>query len=141
HGSERLSGEELAEAAAGCDLAVTTFALVARDQEALAALEWERVVIDEAQNVKNSAAKQTQAVRQLRAPQRVALTGTPVENRLSELWSIMEFANPGLLGSAKAFRSRFAVPIEREGDERAAEGLRRATQPFILRRLKTDRSI
>ena len=141
HGAERLGGEELAHTAGEADLVLTTYGLAARDRAALAAVAWRRVVLDEAQNIKNSAAKQTQAVRALQAPQRVALTGTPVENRLSELWSIMEFANPGLLGSAKAFRSRFAVPIEREGDERAAEGLRRATQPFILRRLKTDRSI
>src|SRR6266508_330584 len=141
HGAERLGGEELAHTAGEADLVLTTYGLAARDRAALAAVEWRRVVLDEAQNIKNSAAKQTHAVRALQAPQRVALTGTPVENRLSELWSIMEFANPGLLGSAKAFRSRFAVPIEREGDERAAEGLRRATQPFILRRLKTDRSI
>jgi SNF2 family DNA or RNA helicase len=141
HGSERLSGEELAGAAAGCDLAVTTFAVVARDQEALAALEWERVVIDEAQNVKNSAAKQTQAVRQLRAPQRVALTGTPVENRLSELWSVMEFLNPGLLGPASDFRRRIAVPVERYRDESVAALLKRVTGPFILRRLKTDKTI
>ncbi|HEV8652376.1 MAG TPA: DEAD/DEAH box helicase, partial [Actinomycetes bacterium] len=141
HGAERLGGEELAHAAGEADLVLTTYGLAARDRAALAAAAWRRVVLDEAQNIKNSAAKQTQAVRALQAPQRVALTGTPVENRLSELWSIMEFANPGLLGSAKGFRSRFAVPIEREGDERAAEGLRRATQPFILRRLKTDRSI
>jgi non-specific serine/threonine protein kinase len=141
HGAERLGGEELARTAAEADLVLTTYGLAARDRAALGAVAWRRVVLDEAQNIKNSAAKQTQALRALRAPQRVALTGTPVENRLSELWSIMEFANPGLLGSAKSFRSRFAVPIEREGDEQAAEGLRRATQPFILRRLKTDRSI
>jgi non-specific serine/threonine protein kinase len=141
HGAERLGGEDLARTAGEADLVLTTYGLAARDRAALAAVPWRRVVLDEAQNIKNSAAKQTQAVRAVRAPQRVALTGTPVENRLSELWSIMEFANPGLLGSAKSFRSRFAVPIEREGDEQAAEGLRRATQPFILRRLKTDRSI
>ncbi len=69
------------------------------------------------------------------------MTGTPVENRLSELWSIMQFLNPGLLGSEKGFRERFAIPIEREGDDEAAEQLRRITSPFILRRLKTDRSI
>jgi SNF2 family DNA or RNA helicase len=141
HGAARLGGEELAHTAGEADLVLTTYGLAGRDRAALAAVAWRRVVLDEAQNIKDSAAKQTQAVRALQARQRVALTGTPVENRLSELWSIMEFANPGLLGSAKAFRSRFAVPIEREGDERAAEGLRRATQPFILRRLKTDRSI
>jgi non-specific serine/threonine protein kinase len=141
HGAERLAGEELARAVAEADLVLTTYGLAVRDVQALAAIEWGRVVLDEAQNIKNAAAKQAQAVRALKAAQRVALSGTPVENRLAELWSIMEFLNPGLLGSAGAFRSRYAVPIERDGDEQAAAGLRRATQPFLLRRLKTDRSI
>jgi len=141
HGSERLAGEALADAVAGCDLFVTTYGLVVRDQEALAAVPWARIVLDEAQNIKNSAARQTQAVRALPAGQKVALTGTPVENRLTELWSIMEFLNRGLLGSASDFRRRFAVPIERYRDESTAELLKRITRPFVLRRLKTDRSI
>jgi non-specific serine/threonine protein kinase len=141
HGHDRRSGQELAEAALDHDLVVTTYGLAVRDQEALTAVEWGRVVLDEAQNVKNSAARQAQAVRALRAPQRMALTGTPVENRLSELWSIMQFLNPGLLGSASDFRRRFAVPVERYRDEQAAELLKRLTGPFVLRRLKTDRSI
>ncbi|HKA11994.1 MAG TPA: DEAD/DEAH box helicase [Candidatus Dormibacteraeota bacterium] len=141
HGSERLAGEALADAVAGCDLFVTTYGLVVRDQEALAAVPWDRIVLDEAQNIKNSAARQTKAVRALPAGQKVALTGTPVENRLTELWSIMEFLNRGLLGSASDFRRRFAVPIERYRDESTTELLKRITRPFVLRRLKTDRSI
>ena len=141
HGSERLGAEDLAVAAAGADLVITTYGLVARDVEALSAIGWGRLVLDEAQNIKNSAARQAQAVRRIRAPRRIALTGTPVENRLTELWSIMEVLNPGLLGSANAFRQRFAVPIERYGDDDAAGRLRRATAPFILRRLKSDRAI
>ncbi len=141
HGAERLAGEDLARAIGDADLVITTYGLAARDRQALAAAGWGRVVLDEAQNVKNPGTRQAQAVRALPAARRVALTGTPVENRLSELWSIMEFTNPGLLGSATAFRSRFAVPVERYGDEAAAERLRRLTGPFILRRLKTDRSI
>jgi len=141
HGSERLGAEDLAVAAAGADLVITTYGLVARDVEALSAIGWGRLVLDEAQNIKNSAARQAQAVRRIRAPRRIALTGTPVENRLAELWSIMEVLNPGLLGSANAFRQRFAVPIERYGDDDAAGRLRRATAPFILRRLKSDRAI
>ena len=141
HGDERLGGDDLATATADVDLVITTYGLVARDIEALSAIDWGRLVLDEAQNIKNSAARQAQAVRRIRAPRRIALTGTPVENRLSELWSIMEVLNPGLLGSANAFRRRFAVPIERYGDEDAAGRLRRATAPFILRRLKSDRSI
>ena len=141
HGGDRLGGQDLEIAAAGADLVITTYGLVVRDIEALSAIDWGRLVLDEAQNVKNSAARQAQAVRRVRAPRRIALTGTPVENRLAELWSIMEVLNPGLLGSATAFRQRFAVPIERYGDEDAAGRLRRATAPFILRRLKSDRSI
>jgi SNF2 family DNA or RNA helicase len=141
HGGERLSGAALRRAVRGSDLVLTTYALVARDRDELAAVAWGRVVLDEAQNVKNAAARQAQAVRALRAPRRVALTGTPVENRLAELWSILDFLNPGLLGTASDFRRRFAVPVERYRDaERAAE-LQRLVRPFVLRRLKTDRSI
>jgi SNF2 family DNA or RNA helicase len=141
HGAERLTGPAFRETAEQADLVVTTYALAARDRDALAEVPWARIVLDEAQNVKNSAARQSQAVRSLRAPRRVALTGTPVENRLAELWSIMEFLNPGLLGSARAFRARFAVPVERFHDEDAATLLKRLTGPFVLRRVKSDRSV
>ena len=93
--------------------------------------------LDEAQQIKNSAARTTQSVRAIPADRRIAMTGTPVENRLTELWSIMQFLNPGMLGSEKAFRERFALPIERDGDDEAAAHLRRITGPFVLRRLKT----
>ena len=141
HGGERLSGDDFRAAVAGADLVITTYALAARDQAELAAVEWGRVVLDEAQNVKNAAARQAQAVRGLRAPRRIALTGTPVENRLAELWSIMEFLNPGLLGSASDFRRAFSVPVEKYRDADAAARLQRLTRPFVLRRLKTDRTI
>ncbi|MEU6155246.1 DEAD/DEAH box helicase [Actinosynnema sp. NPDC047251] len=134
HGGERSA----AGLGVGHDLVVTTYAVVARDVEALAAIEWDRVVLDEAQNIKNSATRQSRAVRALPARHRVALTGTPVENRLAELWSIMDFANPGVLGTVNTFRARFAVPVERHRDEDAAVRLRRITRPFVLRRLKTD---
>lgn len=141
HGSERLSGRSFGRAARRHDLVLTTYALAARDRDLLAQVPWGRVVLDEAQNVKNPASKQAQAVRSLTAPGRVALTGTPVENRLTELWSIMEFLNPGLLGTASNFRRRIAVPVERYRDEEVAAELKRMTQPFMLRRLKTDKSI
>ena len=113
HGRERLEGRELARAARASDLVLTTYALAARDREALAEVKWERIALDEAQNIKSSDAKQTKAIRALPARHRVALTGTPVENRLSELHSIMDFLNPGLLGSARRSSARFATPIER----------------------------
>jgi len=141
HGRERLTGREFARASRASDLVVTTYALAMRDREMLGAVKWERITLDEAQNIKNATAKQTRAIRALPARHRVTLTGTPVENRLSELHSIMDFLNPGLLGSAASFRERFATPIERYRDAAATAHLRRATAPFILRRLKTDRDI
>jgi non-specific serine/threonine protein kinase len=120
---------------------VTTYALALRDRATLADVKWERLVLDEAQNIKSIETKQTRAIRGLQARHRVALTGTPVENRLSELHSIMDFLNPGLLGSATGFRERYANPIERYRDVFATRRLRQATGPFILRRLKTDKDI
>ncbi|MDB4951387.1 MAG: helZ, partial [Gemmatimonadetes bacterium] len=141
HGVGRAGGGEVKAAAEAGDLFLTTYALAARDQAALAEVAWGRVVLDEAQNVKNSAARQAQAVRAFRAPRRIALTGTPVENRLAELWSILDFLNPGLLGTAADFRRRFATPIEKHRDADRAAQLQRLTGPFVLRRLKTDRRI
>ncbi|MCO6007542.1 DEAD/DEAH box helicase [Actinoallomurus purpureus] len=141
HGGGRHRGEDLAKAAAEADLVLTTYGTAARDHEALAEIAWDRVICDEAQALKNSGTRQARAVRSIPARSRIALTGTPVENHLTELWSIMEFANPGMLGPRQAFRERFAVPIEAYADEEAAAALHRATGPFILRRLKTDKSI
>jgi SNF2 family DNA or RNA helicase len=141
HGADRLTGPDLAAALREADLVITTYQTAARDLAALSEFRWARVVCDEAQAIKNHLSQQSKAVRSLPAASRIALTGTPVENQLSELWSIMEFANPGMLGSAKAFRERYAVPIERHGSQEAAQELRRVTQPFVLRRLKTDKTI
>jgi SNF2 family DNA or RNA helicase len=138
HGLERPSGARFEEIAKSADVTITTYALVTRDREALARLHWRRVVLDEAQHIKNPPTKQTAAIRSLRCSQRIALTGTPVENRLTELWSIMEFCSPGYLGTQGDFRRRFAVPIERHRDRRQAERLRALVRPFVLRRVKTD---
>jgi non-specific serine/threonine protein kinase len=123
------------------DLVVTTYSLAARDFELLRQTEWDRIVVDEAQAIKNAATRQAVAIRGLPARHRIAVTGTPVENRLADLWSLMEFANPGLLGHAATFKRAYAVPIERHADAEAAQRLRRITGPFILRRVKTDKSI
>ncbi|GAA5055500.1 superfamily II DNA or RNA helicase [Thermocatellispora tengchongensis] len=141
HGGQRKREDELGEAVASADLVITTYGTALRDLEALRGFAWGRVVCDEAQAIKNSAARQAQAVRALRARTRLALTGTPVENHLAELWAIMEFCNPGLLGPAKRFRERYQEPIEARRDEDAARALKRATGPFVLRRLKTDKTI
>jgi SNF2 family DNA or RNA helicase len=141
HGSDRLSGDGLRVALNAADLVITTYAIAVRDRDELGEITWGRVVCDEAQNIKNPGTRQARAVRSLPAGSRVALTGTPVENRLSELWSIMEFTSPGLLGPAERFRSEFAIPVERHGDEEVSGRLRRLTGPFILRRVKTDKTI
>jgi SNF2 family DNA or RNA helicase len=138
HGLERQTGQALRDSATSHDLVVTTYALAHRDREALETVPWWRVALDEAQNIKNPQAKQTQAVRGIDSLRRIALTGTPVENRLSELWSIMDFLNPGLLGGAQEFRSRYSLPIEKYNDAGKARQLRGMVQPFVLRRLKTD---
>lgn len=141
HGTERLTGQEFVDQVARHDVVISTYGLIHRDLEHLAAVEWHRVALDEAQNIKNPAAKQALAVRRLHAKHRVALTGTPVENRLSDLWSIMDFLNGGYLGAAGEFRRRFAVPIERHRDSDRAERLRHLIRPFILRRLKNDPNV
>ncbi len=141
HGADRLDGDGLAAAVAEADLVITSYGVATRDQAALSTLTWARVVCDEAQNIKNHATRQARAVRALPTAARIALTGTPVENRLSDLWSIMEFTNPGLLGPADRFRANYAIPIERHGSDDAARALKRVTQPFVLRRLKTDKEI
>jgi SNF2-related domain/SNF2 Helicase protein/Helicase conserved C-terminal domain len=141
HGAERSRGSAFEQAVREANLVITTYAIAARDAADLGKVEWRRVVVDEAQAIKNAATKQAVALRLLPGAHRIAVTGTPVENRLADLWSVVDFANPGLLGSASSFKQRYAVPIERHGDDEAAERLRTVTQAFILRRLKTDRTI
>ncbi|MDI7275554.1 MAG: DEAD/DEAH box helicase [Anaerolineae bacterium] len=138
HGVDRLSGARFAAEAAAHDVVITTYSLVYRDEKHLRGLDWHGIVLDEAQNIKNPGTRQSRSVRRLKAGFRAALTGTPIENRLSELWSIMDFLNPGYLGPAADFRRKFALPIERYRDQERAERLRRLVGPFILRRLKTD---
>ncbi|MGJ3239547.1 MAG: DEAD/DEAH box helicase [Anaerolineae bacterium] len=142
HGSDRIQElETLQQAIEQVDVVITSYALMRRDREILEQIEWSDMVLDEAQNIKNASTKQAQAARAISAGFKLALTGTPVENRLTELWSILHFLNPGYLGSQAAFRSNFSTPIERYGDDVATQTLRQITEPFILRRLKTDTSI
>ncbi|MSR45338.1 MAG: DEAD/DEAH box helicase [Phycisphaerales bacterium] len=141
HGLDRPAGERFCEMAQSHDVVLTTYAIVVRDQETMQNVPWRRVVLDEAQYIKNPPTKQTAAIRSLKTRSRVALTGTPVENRLAELWSIIEFCCPGYLGTNQDFRRRFAAPIERNRDRDAAERLRALVRPFILRRLKTDSTV
>jgi len=104
-------------------------------------MNWHRVVLDEAQNIKNPKAAQTKAVLKLRARHRLALTGTPVENRLTDLWSIFNFVNPGYLDTQARFRKRFEFPVQRDNDPAQTATLKRLVEPFILRRVKTDKAI
>ncbi|HEY3237689.1 MAG TPA: DEAD/DEAH box helicase, partial [Polyangiaceae bacterium] len=140
YGSERSRAERDFTEEPGL-LVITTYGLLRRDAELLGRVQWSTVVLDEAQNIKNAASATAKATRRLRASHRFALTGTPVENRLAELWSILEFANPGLLGPLSDFRREFAVPIERYGNSEVAERLRRMVSPFLLRRLKSDPAV
>jgi hypothetical protein len=141
HGTDRKRGKAFAAKAKKSAIVISSYALLARDVETLRAVPWKGIVLDEAQNVKNSETKQARAARSIEAGFRVALTGTPVENNIGDLWSILDFVNPGYLGSAASFRQRFFLPIQTRRDPEAIEELRRLTAPFILRRLKTDRSI
>ena len=141
HGDKRPKGQEFARAIADKNAVITSYALVYRDIQTLKAVEWQGIVLDEAQNIKNPQAKQSQAMRRLEASFRIALTGTPVENRLQELWSIMDFLNPGYLGSQQGFQRQFATRIEKYGDPEALQNLRGLVRPFILRRLKSDKNI
>jgi SNF2 family DNA or RNA helicase len=141
HGPSRPRGWELTQQAHDHNIVLTSYALLQRDLEDLSMVQWAGLILDEAQNVKNPATKVSRAVRALVADYRIALTGTPVENHVGDLWSIMDFLNPGFLGSEQEFKRSFFLPIQAHRDREASERLRKMTAPFILRRLKTDRSI
>lgn len=124
-----------------CDIVMTTYSTVLRDLESFRDYGWDAVIADEAQNIKNADTKQAQAVRSLPGQQHLALTGTPIENRLEELWSIIQFTNPGYLGSLSWFRKAFAGPIAADPQDPAARQLHRVLQPILLRRRKTEPAI
>ena len=141
HGPERPHGKALKRAAGESDLFITSYPLVVRDHADLVDIGWSGLVLDEAQAVKNPGAKQAQACRKIQAGWRVAMTGTPVENRLRDLWSIFSILNPGYLGSLGEFQEDFASPVESDGDKAAAARLQALVRPFLLRRLKTDKTV
>ncbi|MEQ1503111.1 MAG: DEAD/DEAH box helicase [Myxococcota bacterium] len=126
---------------ADADVVLTTYGLLVRDAESIGDQAWDVVALDEAQSIKNPDSRRARAARRLTAHHRVALTGTPVENRLDELWSVMEFLVPGLLGARTTFQREIAVPIERFGDPDAANLLKRTVAPFLLRRSKNDPTV
>jgi SNF2 family DNA or RNA helicase len=141
-GSTRIKDEAAFQAVAGeHDVVVTSFALARLDEKLLRGVAWRRLVVDEAQNIKNPQSAQARAIAKIAAPHRLALTGTPVENRLLDLWSIFNFLHPGYLGKQAQFRRTFEMPIQRNHDLARSATLKRLVEPFILRRLKTDKRI
>ncbi len=141
HGIGRHKEEEFIKEAKKHAIVISSYGLLQRDLKFLKGVQWAGVVLDEAQNIKNPETKQSKAARSLKADYRIALTGTPVENNVGDLWSIMEFLNPGFLGTQAEFKRNFFIPIQAIRDQDAAKRLKRITSPFILRRLKTDKSI
>lgn len=138
HGADRLSGSEFATRARAVDVVVTSYDIASRDVETLQLIHWDRMICDEAQDVKNPQTRRARSLRLLRAKRRVAMTGTPIENHLGELWAIMDLLNPGLLGSREWFHRAFVEPIQLDDDPVALERLRAIVRPFILRRTKND---
>jgi SNF2 family DNA or RNA helicase len=141
HGAGRKRAGKFAAEVANQAIVLSSYQLLHRDEALLREVEWGGLILDEAQNIKNAETRQSRAARSLRSGYRIALTGTPVENNVGDLWSLMEFLNPGLLGSHSGFRKSFFVPIQVYANQAVAAKLKRITGPFILRRLKTDKSI
>ncbi|MBE9032961.1 DEAD/DEAH box helicase [filamentous cyanobacterium LEGE 11480] len=142
HGSDRASdAKAFKKACREHDILITSFALARKDAKLFNDIQWHRIVLDEAQNIKNPKAALTKAILKLDAPHRLALTGTPIENRLLDLWSIFNFLNPGYLGTQAQFRRSFELPIQKNNSLRQSATLKKLVEPFILRRMKTDQSI
>ena len=141
YGADRAGKEAFAAVVSEYDVVLTSYTLARRDTELFHDFQWHGLILDEAQKIKNPNALTTQAIYNIPSQFRIALTGTPVENRLSELWSIFNFLNRGYLGSLSSFRKNFALPIERYHDPVAVSRLQRMARPFILRRLKSDPAV
>ncbi|MFC7370172.1 DEAD/DEAH box helicase [Fictibacillus iocasae] len=137
----RKKGPEFAEMVRKYDVIITSYTTAQLDEPELLPYEFSAIILDEAQNIKNSYTKQSRSIRRLRGQHKIALTGTPVENRLLELWAIFDFLNPGYLGSEISFQRRFVQPVERGNDQEKLIQLRRLVQPFLLRRTKKDPAV
>lgn len=136
HGSRRKLSEDK-----DFDVLISSYGIVRSDAKYLKKLPWQTLVIDEAQNIKNTQTAQAKAIKSIPASNFIAMSGTPVENRLSELWSIMDYSNRGFLGSSKEFNDTYANPIEGFNDTDVADTLKRVTASFLMRRVKSDKSI
>jgi SNF2 family DNA or RNA helicase len=141
YGSNRLKEEAFSEKARSADVVLTSYGLSHLDSSEFESLIWSTISIDEAQNIKNSQTKQSKAVRRLRGRHHIALTGTPMENRLSELWSIFDFTNHGYLGSLGQFQKKFVIPIEKDEKKEKVHQLQALIRPFLLRRTKKDEEV
>lgn len=141
HGVRRKKGLDFDAEVRQHDVVLSSYSLLLRDISTIGEIQWRGVILDEAQNIKNAETKQAKAARSLQADYRIALTGTPVENNVGELWSLFEFLNPGLLGTRSDFKERYFKPIQTTNSPEAAEQLKKITGPFLLRRLKTDPEI
>ncbi|KMY40211.1 ATP-dependent helicase, partial [Bacillus sp. FJAT-27445] len=141
YGANRPKEESFSEKAMAADIVLTSYGLTHLDAEDFERIEWSSISIDEAQNIKNAQTKQSRAVRKLKGKHHIALTGTPMENRLSELWSIFDFTNHGYLGSLGQFQKRFVLPIEKDDDAEKVQQLQAFIRPFLLRRTKKDEEV
>jgi SNF2 family DNA or RNA helicase len=141
HGNKRKKQTDFTQLVNEHDLVITSYGLIRKDKAMFKAVKWSRLIIDEAQNIKNPSSAQTKVIFSLNADSRIALTGTPIENRLLDLWSIFNFLNPSLLGTQASFRKLFELPVQRNQDPQQSQILKNRVEPFILRRLKTDKAI
>jgi SNF2 family DNA or RNA helicase len=141
YGSNRLKEDDFSKNAQDVDVVLTSYGLSHLDSDEFEGLIWSSIAIDEAQNIKNAGTKQSRAVRRLRGQHHIALTGTPMENRLSELWSIFDFTNHGYLGSMGQFQKKFVIPIEKDEKKEKVQQLQSLIRPFLLRRTKKDEEV
>lgn len=138
YGSSRKKGVELSESITDYDIVLTSYGLSAMDEEDLKEISWSTICLDEAQNIKNAFTKQSKAIRSFHGQHHISLTGTPIENRLTELWSIFDFMNRGYLGSLNSFSRRYVTPIEKNKDVKKIKQVQQLVKPFLLRRTKKD---
>lgn len=141
YGHKREKGESFTEKLTEVDVVLTTYGLSHLDIEELSSVRWSTIALDEAQNIKNAGTKQSRAIRKLNGEHHIALTGTPMENRLAELWSIFDFINKGYLGSFQAFQKKYIIPIEKNRSDEKIQELQKLIKPFLLRRTKRDPEI
>ena len=141
HGDRAKKLEDFHETVKGADIILTSYSLLTRDKKLFSETDWQLMVLDEAQQIKNPSSKVSKLCHKIPTVGRLILTGTPVENRLQDLWTLFRFLQPELLGSKRRFQSRFAVPIEKRGDKEVKRQLKRLVGPFILRRSKMDPDI